>query len=126
MAVLGEIPGFGRYVIFHFNAGARLARAHLALDAHDAAHEVIGRAGQSCHATRPIKARVHRSKSLGRLAPGAGEQRALIEAKTVHLGHGPGLRVLAHQLRVARQRPVGHQAQADPARVKGLQPIDRA
>ena len=126
MAVLCEIPGLGGHIVFDFDARARLARAHLALDAHHTAHEMIGRARQTRHATRSIEARVHRPERLRRLAPGAGEQRTLVEAEPVHFGNGLGLRSFAHKFRVARQRPIRHQAQAHPARVERLEPVDCA
>ena len=100
--VLRKIPGLDRHVVFNFDARAGLTRAHLGLDAHHAAHEVIGRARQARHPTRSIKTRIHRPKRLGRLAPGAGEQRALVEVEPVHLGHDLGFCALAQKFGVAR------------------------
>ena len=64
MAVFREIPGLGRHVVFDLDGGAGLAHAHLALDAHHAAHEVVGRAGQACNPAGSVEALVHGSERI--------------------------------------------------------------
>ena len=126
VAVLGEVPGVGRDVVFDLDAHAGPQLADLALDPERAGDEVIGRVRQASDRLGAVEAGVDRAEGLGRAAVGAGQHRAIVEGELAGARDRAGLAVALEQLVAFVERPGGDEAQADAAGVEGLESVDGA
>ncbi len=85
-AVVVEVPGVLGHVVERSDPSAGLHRRHRALERSDAGEEMVGRAGQARRAHRPVIAGEPGAEGVRRPAPGAADQRAVVQREVADMG----------------------------------------